>query len=71
MAEPYIAVRKTRKPGNDAESCFEVFDGDTGGSLGYFDEESDAQHRADSMNGMIEKETGKRLDRPTQNDDVE
>lgn len=71
MAEPFIEVRKIRKPGNETQTCFEVFDGDTGGSLGYFDEENDARLRADSMNGMIERETGKRLERPTRNDDVE
>ncbi|GHB08906.1 hypothetical protein [Salinicola rhizosphaerae] len=71
MAEPFVEIRKTHRPGDAAHICYEVYDGDTGGSLGYFDKESDAQHRADSMNGMVERETGKRLDRPTQNAEVE
>lgn len=71
MAEPFVEVRKTHKPGNVKEVCYEVYDGDTGGSLGYFDNESQARNRADSMNGMTERETGKRLDHPTDEAEVE
>jgi len=71
MAEPFIEVRKTSRPGSGGQICYEVFDGDTGGSLGYFDEESQAQKRAASMNGMIERETGNRLQRPTDEAEVE
>ncbi|KFF49162.1 MULTISPECIES: hypothetical protein [Salinicola] len=71
MAEPFIEVRKTLKPGSHNQVCYEVFDGDTGGSLGYFDEESQAQHRAARMNGMIERETGKQLSRPSLDAEVE
>ncbi|MGM8930911.1 hypothetical protein [Salinicola halophyticus] len=71
MSEPFVEIRKTHKPGNPAEVCYEVYDGDTGGSLGHFADVSQAQKRADSMNRMTSRETGKRLDNPTEEAEVE
>ncbi|MAM56130.1 MAG: hypothetical protein CMN25_02220 [Salinicola sp.] len=71
MAEPFVEIRKTHKPGNPEQTCYEVYDGDTGGSLGHFVDASEAQKRADSMNRMTSRETGKRLDNPTDDADVE
>jgi hypothetical protein len=71
MAEPFVAIRKTHKPGDPQQVCYEVYDSDTGGSLGHFTEAAQAQKRADSMNGMTSRETGKRLDHPTDDADVE
>lgn len=71
MAEPTIDIRETRSPEDRERVCYEVYDSDTGGSLGYFDDFSQARKRADDMNAMIERETGKRLDRPSDEADVE
>ena len=57
--------------GNPQQVSYEVYDGDTGGSLGHFPEAAQAQKRADSMNSMTSRETGKRLDHPTDDADVE
>jgi len=71
MAEPFVEIRKTHRPGDPQQVCYEVYDSDTGGSLGHFAEASQAQQRADSMNNMTSRETGKRLDHPTDDADVE
>ncbi|WP_251978138.1 hypothetical protein [Salinicola avicenniae] len=71
MAEPFVEIRKTCKPGEPRETCYEVYDGDTGGSLGLFPNAEAARQRADSMNGMTERETSKSLQRPTDEAEVE
>ncbi|GAB2801571.1 hypothetical protein GCM10027040_31720 [Halomonas shantousis] len=52
MAEQTIEVREVNESGDDTAGRYEVFDTDTGISIGIYDTKAEAESRADQMRSI-------------------
>ncbi|MHB0777467.1 hypothetical protein [Halomonas sp. WWR20] len=55
MPEYPYAIRKISNPQNGSAPQYEVYDPDTGGSIGIFDTETEAKMRAEKLEGIADE----------------